>query len=216
MSGWTRRRRATPHVWMVCGLLLAVAACSKREQAPPLAPLAAATTEEACTLPADAHLNARLRGALDADIAWTTAQMTCSGGPRPNSEGLRVSIAGDSPQGRLRFIFGMPAAPGQADATAVPTNLTVILEGRQRVFATQGQDRCTTDALHQRTLPPRGFRIEARGFCTDPAAPVGGAAGEVLLVSTFDFVARIQAHEERDSRRTPAPPSILPRSIAAP
>jgi hypothetical protein len=223
------RWRPTTRLAPLVAVLLATGACSPRDKAPPLVPLAEVSADGACTIPSDAYLRARLRGAVNADIEWNDAQMTCSGGPRPNSEGLRVSIAGDSAQGRLRFIFGMPAAPGQAEAAAVPTNLTVILEGKQRMFATAGEDRCTTDALRQRAVPPRGYRIEAHGFCTDPAVAMSGSDAEALLVSTFDFVSRIQAHEERESYRssmpgastTGAPPvvapsTLLPRSTAAP
>ena len=66
------------------------------------------------------------------------------------------------------------------------TNLTVIVQGTNRIFGTLGDSRCTVDSLTQRKLEaPDAYRVEARGFCTQPAHAVRGD-GEVL-VSTFEF-----------------------------
>jgi hypothetical protein len=64
--------------------------------------------------------------------------------------------------------------------------LTVIVQGTSRIYGTLGDSRCTVDSLMQRPLSaPRAYRIEARGFCTQPAHAVRGK-GDVL-VSTFEF-----------------------------
>jgi len=70
----------------------------------------------------------------------------------------------------------------------------VLLDGG-RVFATLGDDKCTTDQLSQRLLPTktgavRAWRIEARGFCVEPANDVAGHGR--ILVSRFDFAGRIE------------------------
>ena len=53
-------------------------------------------------------------------------------------------------------------------------------------FGTLGDSRCTVDSLTQRALKaPGSYRLEARGFCTQPAHAVRGD-GDVL-VSTFEF-----------------------------
>jgi hypothetical protein len=62
----------------------------------------------------------------------------------------------------------------------------VIVQGANRIFGTLGDSRCTVDSLKQRPLAVKGsYRIEARGFCTQPAHAVRGEGD--LLVSTFEF-----------------------------
>jgi hypothetical protein len=161
------------------------------------APGAGAATERACALGGEAFLRARLRGALDADLDWREPSLLCDGGPRPDGAGLRVALAGALPDGsgrRVRLVFGIGAGASVADA-ALPTNVTVILEGEGRLFATLGDDRCTTERLVRTPAPDgRGERIEVRGFCTAPATAVGGDAR--LHVQTFDFTAAIAGKTE--------------------
>jgi hypothetical protein len=60
------------------------------------------------------------------------------------------------------------------------------LQGKSRIFGTLGDTRCTVDSLTQRPLAVAGsYRLEARGFCTQPAHAIRGD-GDVL-VSTFEF-----------------------------
>lgn len=157
-------------------------------------------------------LEARLRGAIDADLAWSTADLSSEGGARPDGSGIRVVLTGSlGPAGqRVRLVFGMAAAPGQASARAVPTNLTLIVEGANRVYATLGDDKCSVDALEQQpitattapgalgggaaagtaSVPAAGdYWVSARGFCMEPAATLDGA--ERVLLSRFDFRGRI-------------------------
>jgi hypothetical protein len=139
-----------------------------------------------------------LRGALNTDLAWADADMTCEGGARPDGRGIRISIAGPlEKERRLRLLFGIdnsgvaPAAAAAAGpAPALPTNITAILEGEKQLFATLGDDKCTTEQLH---VVPLGTgseqRVDARGFCIGPASTLDGT--ERLLVTTFDFSTRI-------------------------
>jgi len=190
------------------------AACSAADTTPPPAAATAATAAAAgaaaedaaaaatgCLASGDGYLRARVRGSLDLDINWRNDEMECSGGPRPDDSGLRVSIAGpaQSDGRRLRFVFGIVGAAEGAAAQQRPTNLTVIFEGERRLFATQGDDRCTVDALTQQRTgplggPTRSWRIEAHGFCVGPAATLGGDAR--LLVTRFDFAGRIDLRDE--------------------
>ncbi|MCC7463005.1 MAG: hypothetical protein IT480_11155 [Gammaproteobacteria bacterium] len=199
--------RTSPGVlqrYRTAGSLAAIAAllwgCGPRPAAPPAA----------VALPS--FLNARLRGAIDADLAWNDPDLRSEGGARPDGSGIRVSLAGALRPGgqRLRLVFGITAAPGQPHARAVPTNLTVILEGANRVYATLGDDRCTIDALAQQPIAPADphaalaardsatpaepvagdYQVDARGFCIAPAATLDGT--ERLLLSRFDFRARIR------------------------
>ncbi|MFO1399596.1 MAG: hypothetical protein U1F30_00045 [Steroidobacteraceae bacterium] len=159
-------------------------------------------------------LTARLRGAIDADLAWNAPGLSSEGGARPDGSGIRVSLAGSLVGGqRVRLVFGLAAAPGQASARAVPTNLTLIIEGANRVYATLGDDKCSVDALEQRPIaatagvppapplrPGGDYWVSARGFCVEPAATLDGA--ERVLLSRFDFRGRI--HLEAADLHVPA------------
>jgi hypothetical protein len=161
-------------------------------------------------------LSARLRGAIDADIAWKAPDLGAEGGARPDGSGIRVSLGGALGPGgqRARLVFGIAARPGQPGARNVPTNLTLIVEGANRIYATLGDDKCSVDALTQQpvaaagsgaaTAPgnapapaPGDYWVEARGFCIEPAATLDGA--ERVLLSRFDFRGRIHL-EEADLR----------------
>jgi hypothetical protein len=91
---------------------------------------------------------------------------------------------------RLRLVFGVGSVHEGRTGRALPTNLTVIFEGEERLFATRGEDHCTVDELRQERLgalggPLRSWRIVARGFCTSPASTLNSDAR--ILVSRFDF-----------------------------
>lgn len=188
-------------------LALVCAACTaapapapvKDEMAAPAAALAAAA-HTGCLDSGDGFLRARLRGALDLDVSWRNDEIECTGGTRPDGNGLRVTIAGplQSDGRRLRFVFGMAGVEEGAAAQQVPTNLTVIFEGERRLFATRGDDKCTIDVLQQQRTgalggDTRSWRVQARGFCTAPAATLQGV--ERLLVTRFDFAGRIDIGE---------------------
>jgi len=86
----------------------------------------------------------------------------------------------------LLLVFGLTGVRQGEPAREVKVNLTVIVQGTSRIFGTLGDARCTVDSLTQRALAtPGAYRIEARGFCTQPAHAVRGR-GDVL-VSTFEF-----------------------------
>jgi hypothetical protein len=178
-------------------LLTACTACAADHQDG--AARAAAATTSNCLAAGDGALQARLRGALNVDLNWSDAEMTCEGGTRPDGKGLRVSIAGPLPHQQpqsaaqqLRFVFGIDlkdAASGPAQA--LPTNLTVIVEGQKQLFATRGSQRCAVETLERVPLLAANGRqehVHVRGYCTGPAIDVG--SGESLLVATFEFTAR--------------------------
>jgi len=137
-------------------------------------------------------LRARIRGALNLDLDWHNNEIECDGGPRPNGHGLRISFAGPQHTDgrRLRMVFGVSEAKEGARGRELPTNLTVIFEGEQRLFATRGDDRCTVDKLEQERLgalggPRRSYRVIASGFCISPASTLDGTGR--ILVTRFDF-----------------------------
>jgi hypothetical protein len=143
-----------------------------------------------------AYLRASLRGAIDADLDWRGAALQCEGGARPDNKGLRVSFLGpaDAHGRRLRLVFGIAARPGTGRNRNAATNVTLIVEGQRRLYATQGDDKCTVEALVQEALPAyaalpagasRPYRVAARGYCIGPATALDGT--ERLYMNRFDF-----------------------------
>jgi hypothetical protein len=148
----------------------------------------------ACLGDGTGYMRARIRGALNMDLNWKDARLTCGGEARPDGSGLRMSFAGPGPDGKvMRLVFGVRAAREGRPGRELPTNLTVLLDGG-RIFATRGDDKCTLDAFEQHELPPSGplrtWRIEARGFCIEPANAVTGKGR--ILISRFDFAGRAE------------------------
>ncbi|MEZ5458153.1 MAG: hypothetical protein R3E65_02105 [Steroidobacteraceae bacterium] len=176
--------------------MLALAAALSLPAAAPASDRDAGAAVGRCTHDGRGQLRARLRGTLDLDIAWRDDDMHCDGGPRPDGKGLRVTIAGplQSDGRRLRFVFGIDDVPEGRSVQSRPTNITVIFEGEQRIFATRGAGRCTTDRLDMARVGAlggsrRNWQISARGFCTAPALALTGP--ERLLISRFDFVTEV-------------------------
>lgn len=195
-----------PTVTLLAVLLGPLAGGCSAADPPPLDTTSAATSEPAHCLPqSQGFLRAQLRGALVADLEWQDAEIHCEGGSRPDGSGVRVSIVGPWPQSaglaagrKLRFVFGIDADAATLDGSALPTNLTLIVEGdaapggeSPTLYATRGDDKCTTDRLRRQAIDgtPQSFRVDARGFCLGPASTLDG--NQRLLVATFDFAARI-------------------------
>jgi hypothetical protein len=132
-------------------------------------------------------LHARLAGALDTRVDWPNSGTRCQGEARSEPTGVRLSFQrerGGKPD--LLFVFGLTGVRPGEPAHAVGTNLTIIVQGTTKIFGTQGDTRCTVDSLTQRALPATGtYRLEARGFCTQPAHQIHGSG--TVLVSTFEF-----------------------------
>jgi hypothetical protein len=125
---------------------------------------------------------------------------------------VRVSFAGpvSGDGARLRLVFGIATHPGLDHSADLPTNVTVIVEGREQLYSTQGDDKCRVESLVQQPLVPtppvhdalavtvgggRSYRIAARGYCVDPATTLDGSGR--LYVNRFDFagVARFEQDE---------------------
>jgi len=179
---------------------------------PPANPAAqtAADTTAGCFAVGGGYLRARMRGALDLDLNWANGEMQCEGGPRPpgknNSNGVRVSFGGPARADghRLRLVFGV-AGVGEGDSgQALRTNVTILFEGEQRIFATQGDDKCTVDSLTQERVEVLGpgravYRVVARGFCVGPATSL--SREERVFLTSFDFAGRVEFSD--DDRHAP-------------
>jgi hypothetical protein len=175
-------------------VLLALSACGGGGHVP--APVTGKA--DAGCLPGErGYLKAKFRGALESEPDWHGGELQCEGGARPDGSGLRVSFLGppEAHGERLRLVFGIDAKPGTPRSRAVPTNITVIVEGGKQLYATQGADKCQVETMLQEPLPvPNGaarassmrdYRIAARGACIDPASSLDGSAR--LYIDRFDF-----------------------------
>jgi hypothetical protein len=182
---WTERRWVRRRVAWVLLLGGAGGAAAVPADTPTATPAPLLTSS--CLPSGDGYLRAHLAGAIDATIDWPNSGTHCEGEPRDKPPGVRLSFqraAGGAPN--LLLVFGLTGVRAGKPAHAVRVNLTVIDQGRSRIFGTLGDTRCTVDSLTQRPLaPPGSYRVEARGFCTQPAHAVRGD-GDVL-VSTFEF-----------------------------
>ena len=151
-----------------------------------LAPPPAAAVPANCLSTGDGYLRARVAGAVEARINWTDAGLRCQGEARDTPPGVRLSFQHRGAKPDLLFVFGLTGVREGRAAHAVATNLTVIVQGTDRIYGTLGDSRCTVDSLTQRRLDKPGlYRVEARGFCTQPAHAVRGEGA--VLVSTFEF-----------------------------
>jgi hypothetical protein len=140
-----------------------------------------------CLPTGDGYLRAHVAGAIDARIDWPNSGTRCQGESKSQPPGVRLSFQrAASGKPNLLFVFGLTGVREGQPAHATGVNLTVILQGTSQIFGTLGDSRCTVDSLTQRPLQtPGAYRVEARGFCTQPAHAVRGD-GDVL-VSTFEF-----------------------------
>ena len=170
----------------------------------PAAPAAAAAPPPkpaavVCLPSGDGYLRAKLGGSVNARIDWGNSGTRCEGESREQPPGVRLSFqraASSAPD--LLLVFGLTGVKPGESAREVGVNLTVIVQGTSRIFGTLGDSRCTVDSLTQRPLGAAGaFRVEARGFCTQPAHAVRGK-GDVL-VSTFEFAGPVYFTTESSS-----------------
>ena len=168
----------------------------------PGAKSAAASVAVSCLPSGNGYLHARLGGALDKTIDWPNSGTRCQGETRNQPPGVRLSFQRD-PAGKenLLFVFGLTGVREGQPAHEIGTNLTLIVQGTSKIYGTQSDSRCTVDSLTQTpTKTPHAYRLEARGFCTQPAHAVRGNGA--VLVSTFDF-AGLVTYDADDAASTP-------------
>jgi hypothetical protein len=190
-----------------CVAALGVSLFRVASSAPPTNTAAAAAPKPGCFVAGDGYLRARIRGTLDLDLDWKDVEMQCEGGPRPSGNGVRVSIGGPirGEGRRIRMVFGVGGVAEGRGGENLKTNVTILFEGEQRVFATLGDDKCTVDSLTQQrveTLDPKRaiYRVEARGFCLGPATSL--SRGERVFLTSFDFAGRVEFGDD-DRHETP-------------
>jgi hypothetical protein len=210
------RLRCLPAIticWLTLGLTCKVHAQQQGEGDDNATPAAAA---KACLPDGGGFLNARLAGAVQAELVWGNEGMECTGAVRPDG-GIRIRFSNqDGDGGRLVLLFGVAGLREGQSARALPVNVTVIREGLGEFYSTQGDDKCTLDEVRQEPLVgiphrSRSYRIIARGFCTHPARAVRGEG--VILLSRFDYVGRVDFDtEDRGDGTDDGPPITAQRS----
>jgi len=171
--------------------LLAVSLCAapaaQSAEAPAAQPEPPRAPTNHCLASHDGYLRARVAGAVDADIDWADRGTRCEGEAKTSPDGIRLSFRRvRAAQPNLLFVFGVSGVREGEPAHGVGTNVTVIVQGTSHVYSTRSDTRCTADSVTQQPLGvPHAYRVEARGFCTQPARAVHGEGD--LLVSRFDF-----------------------------
>jgi len=165
--------------------------------APADTPLAvpAAGAAKTCLSSGDGYLRAHVGGAIEAEIDWPNSGTACAGESKIDPPGVRLSfqrIAGARPN--LLFLFGLTGVREGEPLQGTGANLTIIVQGTDRIYGTRGDRRCTVDSLTQRRLGgEHEYRLEARGFCTQPARAVRGEG--TVIVSRFDFAGVVNYEE---------------------
>jgi len=195
------RRAAAATLWLGAAAPVALATDPAPVQTAPAGTSTSAAAAHGCLPTGNGYLRARIRGALDLDLDWRNAELQCEGELRPDGSGLRISFAGPAHGDgrRTRLVFGIGSVREGRGGHELPTNLTVIFEGEDRLFATRGDDHCTVDMLTQERVGPlggreRSYRVVARGFCVAPASTLDNSAR--ILVSRFDFAGAVVFDDE--------------------
>jgi hypothetical protein len=102
------------------------------------------------------------------------------------------------------IVFGVARIGENQSGKALPVNVTVIVEGTNLFYGTRGDNKCLVDRLQSQPLASanrtRLYRVEAHGFCTQPARAVVGNGA--VLISTFDFAGQVSFDES-----SPPPPA---------
>ena len=168
----------------------------------PIAPVAPAS----CLESGDGYFRARLAGAIEANIDWPNSGTQCEGESKNAPPGVRLSFQ-RVPSGAsdLLFVIGLSGVREGRSGREMRANLTIIVQGSDRFFGTLGDSRCTVDSLSQRRLSSaKVYRVEARGFCTQPARAVRGDGA--VLVSTFEFAGVVRYDPPETDVGTENPP----------
>lgn len=150
-----------------------------------------------CLPTGNGYLRAKLNGAIAAELNWDNAHIDCTGSVRPNAEGVRLRFSHVEKTGAsaLVLLFGISGLHEGEAAKALAVNVTIIREGSGEFYSTQGDNKCTIDEIHQQLLSgaplrKRSYRVEARGFCTQPARALNGNGS--VLMTRFDFAGRVE------------------------
>ncbi|HEX2586158.1 MAG TPA: hypothetical protein VHL14_13595 [Steroidobacteraceae bacterium] len=154
-----------------------------------------------CLSTRDGYLRARLTGSIQAELDWRNQSMNCAGSVRPTG-GLRLRFSQPSTSKHpLVLLFGISEIGAGKSGKVLSANVTIMREGKAEFYSTQG-DKCTIDELKQTVLPGRptrkvSYRVEARGFCNQPARALSGDG--FVLITRFDFAGRVDVESSEEN-----------------
>ena len=167
---------------------LFVAACSDPDPAPEraISALLPASDGRETACAGDSFLRGRLLGAIEADIDWASATISCEGGQRPDGAGARLRFARTSDDGSgLAVIIAIPGLSRRSTGTEFAANVTLILEGEARFFSTQNREACWADLHGNEPVGDHRYAIEGELYCIAPLAEVNGSAS--VTIDGLDF-----------------------------
>ena len=172
-----------------------------------------AAPELRCLPGQEGFLTMRLRGSIEEEVRWTEPALACEGMSRPDGRGLRLRFAGPRAGGELAVVFAAPALGAGASGKTIPVNVTLLDGAGERIYGTQGDSRCAFDEVEQQplesaALPPRSFRVSARGFCTAPARAMDGSGA--VFVTRFDFAGLVSLGADDAAVAVPAATDLFP------
>jgi uncharacterized membrane protein (UPF0127 family) len=174
-----------------------------------------AAPELRCLPGQDGFLTMRLRGSIEEEVRWTEPALACEGMSRPDGRGLRLRFAGPRAGGELAVVFAAPELGAGASGKTIPVNVTLLDGAGERIYGTQGDSRCAFDEVEQQplasaALPPRSYRVNARGFCTAPARAMDGSGA--VFVTRFDFAGLVSFGADGTAAAAPAAaaPDLFP------
>jgi hypothetical protein len=150
-----------------------------------------------CSRESDGFLSGRMYGALDLNIDWQGANMTCEGMLRPDGNGIRLLFASkEGRKARLVFVIGVDGRIDQLTRKERVANITIIDEIDGRFFSTSGIDRCWT-MIHkvEKIVGERfpAFQIDGDVYCAG-GLPSLSDRGTVTL-GDFRFSGRLALDE---------------------
>jgi hypothetical protein len=153
----------------------------------------AAGNRDAGAISPACEVRAQLIGALAAEIAWSDAQVTCEGMPRPGGAGARLKFAGaaSSAGHPIAIIIAVPDLVRDRTARELASNVTLIEEGGGRFFSTVDLDICMTDIHSAQQLAGSTNRSSLSGtvYCVAPLAEVNG--GSSVSIPRLSFTGLI-------------------------
>jgi hypothetical protein len=190
-------RRIAPLIAVVAGSVAAVSVAAGSIDATAGAPLAAPGADaNTCLSSGDGYLRAHVAGEIEAEIDWPNSGTVCAGEPKISPAGVRLSFRRVSDaRPNLLFLFGLTGVREGEPLHNSGANLTIIVQGTDRIYGTRGDGRCAVDFLTQRRLGgEHQYRLEARGFCTQPAHAIRGEGA--VIVSRFDFAGVVNYEEK--------------------
>ncbi len=168
-------------------------------------------TESNCLPHQAGYLRARINGTINSELSWNSPALNCTGSVRPDSEGLRLQFndSSNTTEPALSILFGISGLKAGDSGKALPTNITIMVEGKGEFYATQGYNKCTTDEIKQIPLSEnptldRVYQVIARGFCIQPARELNGNGA--ILISRFDFSGRVDFSAEPITSTESSPP----------